>query len=823
MRRLVSLVVLLLFAVPFGISMSGCGKGGSSVVYCNGANAGLTIGQLTTIDLEPRLAGISFNQGEIGGLSTPTGKDCKGSNVSPNNIRYASTNMNLVDVVPTTGRLCAGTWNRNTGGSIADYTFCTPAATSGTAFVTASTAGVTSNPVAVYVHPIVANIQLVSPTLHCETNPDSSCFNATNSSACQASGTPIPVGTVPYNGGFCVSQGHSAQLAALSMDAAGNNISCSVGPLTFSPTNGTILTIDQNGLATAAQPGSTIIDAAIAQASSSVGFFSTCPPASIVLTTVGSSTAPTTAISVNQNTTQNLAATVLDVNNNPITNIPLEFVSTNPITIPATGAAITPTFPGSAAITAICQPTSTAATGGVNNCNPSGFNQIGLYGNGLPIASNPVQITAPGTAPSTILYIASTQSQYVQPIDFTLNTQPSPLRLPYAPNSMVLSTDLSTIYMGTSTELMVLSATTTGLTLARQDNSVSGFVLSVSPDSATVIIADPVRRLTYLYTSSGGIFTQYGGYGTRAQWSPDSQTVYITTDDGRLLVHSNFTGWIAVPLTTVATDVAVTVPSVGAYLANGATSPVTARTDCPTTTQVSPAAPAAANFNTTTTNVFYPQADLLASPTPGAATRLSALNDGIHLVGATPTNFLDVTTNPKSGACPTQANPTAPGTIQFTSTGANYPLTGITVTPTAPVTPTFTPLTGTASSTGSGIVGVIPTSDAAFAFVTYTGTGGVVPQFNQAATVPTLTNIALQTTTAGVPVAPISGVISADNLTFYVGTTGDNLVHRLARGATGFTDTSALPPITPGLPNINGSTTAATPDLLAQRPRKATN
>ena len=816
MRRLVSLVVLLLFSVPFGISMSGCSKGGSSVVYCNGANAGLTIGQLTTLDLQPRLAGISFNQGEIGGLTTPSGKDCKGSSVSPNNIRYGSTNMNLVDVVPTTGRLCAGTWNRNTGGSIADYTFCTPATTSGTAFVTASAAGVTSNPVAVYVHALVSTIQLVKPTSDCS-NPltqDSSCFNATNSAFCQTTpGTPIPTSTTPYDGSFCVSQGHSAQLAALSRDANGNNISCSVGPLIFSPTNGNILTIDQNGLATAAQPGSTIIDATIAQASSSVGFFSTCPPKTIVLSTAGSSVAPTAAISVNQNTTQNLVATVLDINNNPITNIPLEFVSTNPITIPAAGAAITPTFPGSAAITAICQPTSTAATGGVNNCNPSGFNQIGLYGNGLPIASNPVQITAPGSAPSTILYIASTQSQYVQPVDFTLNTQPSPLRLPYAPNSMVLSTDLSTIYMGTSTELMVLSASTTGLTLARQDNSVSGFVLSVSPDSATVIIADPVRKLTYLYTSGGGIFTQYGGYGTRAQWSPDSQTVYITTDDGRLLVHSNFTGWIAVPLNGVATDVAVTIPSIGAYLANGTTQPVTARTDCSVTTQVNPAAPAAANFNTTTTNVFYPQADLLTSATPGAATRLSALNDGIHLVGATPTNVLDVTTNLKSGACP----------IVFTSAATNFPLAGITVTPTAPVTQTFTPLTGTASSTGAGIVGVIPTSDAAFAFVTYTGTGGVVPQFNQAATIPTLTNIPLQTTAAGVPIAPISDVISADDRTLYVGTTGDNLVHRLARGATGFTDTSALPPLTPALPNINGSTTVATPDLLAQRPRKATN
>ena len=795
MRRLVSLFVLLLFTVPFGISLSGCSKG-TSVVYCNGANAGLTIGTLTTLDLEPRLTGISLNQGEIGNLSSPTGKDCKGSSVSPTNIRYGSTDMTLVDVVPTTGRLCAGTWNRNTGGNIADYTVCTPGTGSGISSLTASTGGVTSNPIAVYVHPIVASIQLVSPTTNCITAPDSSCFNAAISSSCQTTVSATP--PTPYNGGFCVSQGQSAQLAAQSLDANKNNISCLVGPLTFTSTNGSIVTIDQNGLATAAQPGSTIINAAISQASSSVGFFATCPPQSIVLTTVGSTTPPTTPLSVNQNTTQNLVATITDIKGQPITNIPLEYVSTSPITIPASGPAITPTFPGSATITALCQPTSTSATGGGSNCNPSAFNQIGLYGNGLPIASNPVQVIAPGTSPSTVLYIASTQSQYIQPIDFTLTTQPSPLRLPYAPNSMVLSEDLSTLYLGNATELMVVSVTTNAITLARQDQSVSGFVLAVSPDNSTVVIADPVRRLTYLYASTGSITSQYGGYGTRAQWSPDSESVYITTDDGRLLVHSNDIGWIPVPLANTATDVAITIPSVGAYLANGTTNPVTARTDCPTT------ATSLTGFATTTTNTFYPQADLIASPAPGAATRISALNDGIHLVGATPANLLDIVTNLKSGACP----------IPFTSTASNAAFTGITVTPT-------TALTGTASTTGSGIVSVIPTADSAFAFVTYTGAGGVIPQFNQVTNA--LTNVPLQTTTAGVPVAPVSGVISSDNQTLYVGTTGDNLVHRLARGTAGFTDTTALPPLTPTLPNINGGTAPATPDLLAQRPRRATS
>ena len=142
---------------------------------------------------------------------------------------------------------------------------------------------------------------------------------------------------------------------------------------------------------------------------------------------------------------------------------------------------------------------------------------------------------------------------------------------------------------------------------------------------------------------------------------------------------------------------------------------------------------------------------------------------------------------------------------------------GITIAPTAA-------LTGTASTTGSGLVGnVLPTSDAAFAFVTYTGTGGVIPQFNQASdradqhAAPDRCGRLNRS-------RPVSAVISSDNQTLYVGTSGDNVVHRLARGANGFTDTTALPPLTPGsAQHQRRRDTPATPDLLVQRPRKATS
>ena len=787
MRRFVTLAVLLLFTIPFGVSISGCSHG-VAITYCNGLDSGVRVGQTVTLDLEPRLTGISINQGAIGSIGAPTGKDCKGSVSSVSGTIYASSDRSIVDVNPTTGSggLCAGTWNRNSGNGVADYTVCTPNGNEGTAYLTASAQGVVSNPVAVYVHPVVTSIVLGTASVDCTADPASNCY-APNEQACSVG--PITASINPYTGTACVSQGTAAQLAARVFKGTdstnpANNISCLVGPLAFTAQTPAVVAIDTNGVATATQPGSTIINAAISQASSTAGSFSTCPPASIVLSAAGSTTPPTGPLPGSQNTTQELVATVTDTNGVPLNNISLTYVSTTPVTIPTSLNDITPTFPGSAAITAICQPPT---------CNTSAFNQIGLFGNGTPVFSEPVQINATGTNNSTVLYVASTQSQYLLPIDFTVTTQASPVRLPYVPNSLVLSEDGSTIYMGTSDELMVYSTTSNALT--SQNTTVSGVVLASAPNNGTIVITDPIRQLTYLYgTSSGGVITQYGGVATQAQFTPDSSTVYITTNDGRMLAYSTFTGWYAVGLNGPANGVAVTVPNAGVYLAQN---PVDVRSNCPATTVVGTAP------NQTTTNTFYPDQGIVVGANgsnnvvPGAAAsynfptnNIASTNDGLHELTASPSPavFTDIATLQPKGACP----------IAFTNSIAHtIPLS--TAVPTA-------------------ITNVLPTSDSTFAFITYTGTGGVVPQYAPATGI--LSNITLQTTTAGAPVAPIAGVVSSDNQTFYVGTTGDNLVHRLTRGASGFTDT--LTPLIPGLPSFSG-TGVAVPNLIAQKPRKATS
>ena len=779
MRRFVTLFVLFLSSIPFGVSISGCAHN-EAPEFCNGGDSGPTTTQAATITLQPIVYGISLNYGELGQLQRPTATDCKGGNVSVQSFTYGSSDMTIADVQPTTGRLCAGTWNRNSGGGIADFTYCTPTNKSGIAYVDASFNGATSNPLPVFVHPVVTSIVLGGPSSNCSTDPTTACCPLATVGAVTAP---------PYLAGSCISQGKTAQLVARVYAGSGanqTNISCVTGHLQLSAQGATslttispVLSIDPNGVATANQPGSVLISANISGAASSAGFFSTCPPASITLTTPGITSNPAV---VNQNNPQPLLANVLDTNGVALSGLALEYVSTTPTTIPAgANGVIIPPFAGAASITAVCQPPA---------CNPSSYNQIGLFGNGLPVTSNSVNISAPGTN-STVLYMASTQSEDVVQVDFTTSVVGSPYLLPYVPNSMVIADDGSTIYMGSATALMVLNAINT-LSITRTDSTSPGTVLAVSPNNSALVISDPVRQIISLESATGGIISTYGGVATHAEFTPDSQTVYITAGN-QLLVYSADTGWTSKttsspvdPLVAPVTDVAITVPAVGAYFAGQTT---TARSYCPISTPTTP---------TNESNVFYPPAD----SSPATTDRIAATNDGLHILGATASTANPTLTDlrleipagngsgvPVSVACP------QPGPLNFSNTNTLDPAHA-----------TLTPVTATA------ITGVLPTSDSSVAFVTYTGSGGVLPAYAPSASGQgTTTFIKL----SGAATAPIAGVISADNSTMYAATSGDNLVHLITRST--LTDTSTL------APNLTSPTGAIVPvDLMVQKPRKTT-
>ncbi len=210
-----------------------------------------------------------------------------------------------------------------------------------------------------------------------------------------------------------------------------------------------------------------------------------------------------------QGVQQNLTTTVTDVNGHQITGLTLDYQSTNPLDITAGAAgAVTASFPGSASVYAICQP---------STCNPSPINEVGVNGTGLSISSNPVDITTPGTASSFVWYASPGQSQYMVQVELLSGTVGSTIRLPYVPNSMVMDQTGTNLYFGSARELMVFSTATNSL--ASQNSSVPGVVLSVSPNNSTVVINDQSRHLFYIYSpaGTGTVAETFGGMGNAAR------------------------------------------------------------------------------------------------------------------------------------------------------------------------------------------------------------------------------------------------------------------------------------------------------------------
>lgn len=764
------------------MSISGCSKGTSTSRYCNGANGPL-IGQAQSITLQPTVGGLSLGFSQTASVTTPTAVDCQNNTVTIASYKYSTTNPSnpnavaVADVNPTTGALCAGQWNRNNASGVPDYTFCTSTGQAGIAELTAAGNGANSNKVLVYVHPQITAISLGAASTDCTNDPASNCPQYTATSTTTAA---------PYVPNSCISFNQSRQLVAR-FYAGTQNITYSAGHATFATQTAGLVTIENtSGVATGLAPGTTVVTATIANSTSTAGLISVCPPRSITITT------PNTVnglVTVNPNNTEPFTATVIDTQGNQVTGLTLTFNSTNPIAVPASSTGVTPVFPGGAAITAFCLPPS---------CNPSPYGNVGLQGTGKPISSNTIVSTTPGSN-STRLWIGSTDSIYLVPVDLTTGVVPSPTRLPYTPNSMILSQNGATIFMGSPQGLMTFATGTN--TVTSTNIALQGTVLAVSPDSNTVVISDPTRQTITLYNNATPAVTStFGGVGTRAAFTPDGNTLYVTTADNHLLVYSSFTSWQSYDLSaTGANDVAVAVPSVGAFV--GGNTAVNGRSYC-------------ANSNVTPT-VFYPQA---SSTTVAAAVgdRIAATNDGRHILdvrlpstGGTPivndltfagstandgTTTRTFTTGLPSGDCPESGNPPTFGTVVNTAALTNV------------VTP--------------GLTGLFPASDSTIAFATYLPTASATAQ---GALLPTYTpgsngagqvqNVTLATGAT----APVTGVFSQDNKFFFTGTSGDNQVHIITRST--LTDTSQLAPKLPS----NSGATYATPNLLVQYPRTVTN
>jgi hypothetical protein len=531
---------------------------------------------------------------------------------------------------------------------------------------------------------------------------------------------------------------------------------------------------------TSLQPGTTAITASVAGSGSSAGYFSACPPASISISFSDGSTAKT----ITQGVTQNLSYTATDTYGYPLTGLSLTYQSTDPIDITVgSGGAIGTYYPGVASIYAVCQPP---------YCNPSPINEIGIYGTGLPVSSNPVTVTTPGTAGEYVWFAAPGQSQYIIPLEILTGlpgTVGSTVRLPYVPNSMVMDRTGNNLFFGSPHELMIMSTANNSITT--QSTSYPGVVLAVSPNDQTVLVNDQARQLFYLYPVSGGSTSTFGGMGTAAAWTPDSDTLYIvdsaaqnntpanvaagiTGHTDALYVYNSGTGWITYALpcsvagpscpspSTGAQSLAVTVPSIGAFLSGSST---VAHTWCPSGT--------VGNYASMS---FYPQGP---SPDNTVATQtdvLAATTDGKHILGASTTGssitLSDIgVTIPELNCLPSVSDP-------------NYPLLiGDTLSPLVLGT-TLTQPQPTITATAATLNQVVPSPASNLAFITYTPpTTGAATNVTLPFYVPgsgALSSVTFKGSLAASITAPLAGAFTPDDKLFFVSTAGDNMIHYIS-------------------------------------------
>jgi trimeric autotransporter adhesin len=775
MRRFLTLILLVCAAIPAGISISGCVRN-PAANYCNGSGYGAKITDVYSIDLEPKTTGLSIAFGQTRQITAPTAKTCKGSTASASSYTYGTTNNQLVDISPT-GNICAGTWNRNSGGGIADYTICNAPAplpsTGGlpyaTAYITASADSVVSNPVEVYVHAQVSSVALALTGATPNQCYSQGAIAQLDAEACYVSGGKQYELCAPSS---VTSYSCSAGLApgVTSVPSCTN----AVGVLSYNVGTASVATINnETNQITAQLPGTTAITASIAGSGSSAGYFSTCPPKSISVTLNGA-----TSGTVTQGVQQSLTTTVTDTNGSAITGLTLDYQSTNTQEINAsTTGAISATFPGAASVYAICQPTT---------CNPAPINEVGLDGTGLSISSNAVNLTSPGTASSYVWYAAPGKSRYFVPVQLLSGTVGSTVRMPYVPNSMVRDLTGTSLFFGSSHELMIYSAVTN--TLSKEDTSVPGVVLAASPDGKQLLINDQVRELFYLYNTAGSVSGTFGGLGVSAQWTPDAKTLYVVDSAAlggdhtdTLYVYNINTGWTHYDLSASggATDVALMVPGVGAFMSG---SPTVAHTWCPSGT--------AGDYSTMQ---FYPQGDTVPVQTDVVA----ATSDGQHVLGAAMIGG-GITLSDIGVTIPTTTTTAAGGSS--ISVPAACPSSGSTLLPlTLSHTLNQLALTGVNATAVNQVV-ASPASN--LAFITYTGeTAGnalpyYVPGTNGAAG--TLNYLTLNGNSS--ITAPIAGAFSPDDSTFFVSTSGDNKIHYI--DVKTLTDTQQispnLPACTPG-------------------------
>ena len=479
------LVIRNLMIGSAALAMAGCGGGGTSPTKI-----------VAQVNLTP--AALSMVAGEVV-VVTSAALNSTGSAVAPApNITINTSDPKLVTVSPRQ-EVCAGVWD--SAFIVCNGLDALGNPLSGTASLTASANGVSSSPVTVSVHPPVTAI-FVTP------DPVPGCIS--NKATVQFIGTACSSAVLPH-----ATTGLCAPGAA--------DITSKVGNIGWISTNGTVLSLDTNGLATAAAPGIAGVVAAVGTTSSPATSFKTCMPKTIVLHEVAdvAPNPPTETANMNVKDTRILQADMVDENGTAtVAGAPVAIVTTDPEIVSLTGnttsLTITALSPGGASIIAACVPPACGA----------GINQ--------PVYSNPYTVTVNGDSTAANIYVGSSTSTTLLPFDAT-KTPPAAgtaLTLPGNLLSMVFTPTGAVAYLATDGGLASLATTTN--TLTTLTTTVVGKILAISPDGNTVILSnqsftpDVTKQRVFVFTASAGAVATFILPGAvAAAFTSDSNKAYI--------------------------------------------------------------------------------------------------------------------------------------------------------------------------------------------------------------------------------------------------------------------------------------------------------
>lgn len=563
------LIVRAVLAISLAASLTGC----------VGKNSGGSGGEgVRTVTLSPT-GTLSINVGATQNFAA-TATNALGQTVIGTTIQFTVTSGNSNPAplsILSNGAGCAGSWD-STG------TICSPGVP-GIAVVTATVDGVSSAQATIYVHQHIDSIQVSRLD---------------------------PQGPPPHD---CFSQGQSWDYQAIAYDINKHDITDTVGPLSWSTSNGGVLTVDNiTGLhknqtrVTAKTPGVTQLFASVSGTSSTPSTpltFTTCLVKYVRLQIQGGSG---NSFSINNGGSKTIQATVVDTVGATLATPPLTWSSSNPEVANFSSATNTT---GSNAITARAN---LGATDISASCTPPTCN-IGVLP-GLPVYSSGgnlpngdpgygvISATITATKPPTYTAWAATTDCGTGPgcasITFAVTPGTTPIgasaSMPRTPNSMMFNEQGARIYFGSDQGLMYLdvgatSPTVTPVSAAPTPCNVSlcGTVLAISPNGNRVVVSDTVSNPHQVYIFNGAssstapidlVLPRPTDNPTAATFSPDEMKIFILTDTGTMYVYSSVDALASVPIAISATDVAFSADGSFAYVAGTPTNSVSAFATC---------------------------------------------------------------------------------------------------------------------------------------------------------------------------------------------------------------------------------------------------